>query len=131
VVRAVVSQPGGPRLDPHSGHRKGICLALSSPRPRQILFLWPEWGSNLGPPVCETSVLTTCNYVTIFTFSALVSLPLHCSVLNSNSCFLDIHSSYLACSEAIPSSTSVKRALAVSSTLWVSCRSSVAFVKAS
>ena len=64
------------------------------------------------------------------TFSARPSLALHCSVLNSSSCFLAIHSSYLAWSDAMPSSTSASRALASARIRWVSCSSSVACFKA-
>ena len=64
------------------------------------------------------------------TFSALPSLAEHCSVLNSNSCFLAMHSSYLAWSEAMPSSTSANRAFASARTRWVSCNSSVACLRA-
>ena len=64
------------------------------------------------------------------TFSARPSLAAHCSVLNSSSCFLEIHSSYLACKDAIPSSTSARRDLAASKMRCVSCSSSVAFLRA-
>ena len=65
------------------------------------------------------------------TFSALPSLAVHCSVLYSRSCFFEMHSSYFACKEAIPSSTSASLALAASNWRWVSCNSSWATLSAS
>lgn len=77
----------------------------------------------------QLDLFSTQHHVTL-TFSARPSLAEHCSVLNSNSCFLAIHSSYLAWRDAMPSSTSASRALASARTRWVSCSSSVACFRA-
>lgn len=60
----------------------------------------------------------------VHTLSARLSLCSHCSHFSSNSSFLAMHSRYLACIVAMPSSTSCRRCFASSKIFCVTSRSS-------